>query len=304
MEKGLENINCPVCNYNDSMPYLETFDRFENPRKKSYQIVKCRNCDFIYLNPRPDAQHIGNYYAVDGYDPFLSEEQQPGLRDRIYFLLRTFNLAFKYRKIKKQKNKPGRILDIGCATGEFLDKFQNKGWHCTGVEVALQAREITTRRNIQVFPSIHDIPGETEKFDLITMWHVLEHVHDLQNTVAKIDSLLDDDGLLVIAVPNIESHDAQEYKQNWIALDTPRHLYHFSNKSMAKLFGAYHLKIIDVHTLLLDILYNNLLSKKPGMRGSFAFINTLMQSLAKTYLGSLDNSSSLVYYLKREKDNE
>src|SRR6056297_1374060 len=92
----------------------------------------------------------------------------------------------------------------------------------------IPARDIASQKNISVYPSIHDIPDDRDKFDLITMWHVLEHVHDLQETVAKIESLLADNGILVIAVPNIESHDAKLYRKDWVALDTPRHLYHFS----------------------------------------------------------------------------
>ena len=304
MENALENINCPVCHNNDAISHVKTFDRFENPRKHDYQIVKCRNCDFIYLNPRPDVHHIGKYYAVDGYDPFLSQEKQPGFRDKIYFMLRNFNLAFKYDKIKKYKNKAGRILDVGCATGEFLEKFKQNGWNCTGVEVAEPARDIASQKNISVYPSIHDIPDDRDKFDLITMWHVLEHVHDLQETVAKIESLLADNGILVIAVPNIESHDAKLYRKDWVALDTPRHLYHFSPQTMAKLFRPFNMEIIGTHTLILDILYNNLLSKKPGIRGNLTFVNILLQSLIKTYFVSTNNSSSLVYYLKKERVNE
>jgi len=303
MIQGFEIIKCPICGSEKHDLHLKTFDRFAEECKDEFEIVKCSECNFIFLNPRPGIDVLGNYYDVDGYDPFISEDKEQSLRDKFYMALRNYNLSVKHRKIKKYKSKPGKILDIGCATGEFLENYQKYFWQCTGVEVDDGARTIAKNKNIKVFSSVHGIP-ETEKFDIITMWHVLEHVHDLNETVEKIRTLLKDDGILVIAVPNIEAYDAKIYKQEWVALDTPRHLYHYSIETIQKLFRKYNIKLINKHTLLLDNLYNNLLSKQLAKTGFISFGWTLLGSLLKTYLVSNKNSSSLVYYFTKELNNE
>ena len=303
MKEGFENINCPVCRNDQHQLFLNTFDRFAATKINEFQIVKCTNCGFIFLNPRPDTETASQYYDVDGYDPFLSADQSQSLRDKFYLFLRKLNLAFKFKKIRGFKPKPGKILDIGCATGEFLEKYQKHLWQCTGVEVAEKAGQIASAKNIKVFQSVHEIP-DTEKFDLITMWHVLEHVHDLNETIGKIGKLIKKDGILVIAVPNIHSWDAGVYKSDWVALDAPRHLYHFSPDSIQKLLQKQNLKLRHKHTLLLDNLYNNLLSKNLCGAGFGFFVKNLVKSLVKTYFGSVDNSSSIVYYFSPEVNNE
>ncbi len=303
MREGFEKIVCPICEGNKLNIYLKTFDRFQKTKIDDFSIVKCENCDFVFLNPRPDINNINQYYDNDGYDPFLSTDKKPSLRDKFYVFLRNYNLSNKYSKISKIKPSPGKILDIGCATGEFLEKFKKYNWQCTGVEVSEDARNVAKSKKINLYSSIHDIP-ENEKFDIITMWHVLEHVHDLNDSIKKINSLLKDNGSLIIAVPNINSYDAKIYGKNWIALDTPRHLYHFSEKTISQLFRNYNMNLIKRHTLFLDILYNNLLSKNLKKSGFISFSITLLISLFKTYILSLKNSSTLVYYFKKGKNNE
>ncbi len=295
-----ETINCPVCRSDQQSLYLQTYDRFDSEREATYNIVKCNNCGFIFLNPRPQLETLDQFYNVKGYDPFLSTDEKSSLRDKFYMALRNWNLNVKYNQIKQYKKESGKILDIGCATGEFLEKFQRYYWKCTGVEVADTARQVAKTRNIKVFSSVHEVPDH-EKFDLITLWHVLEHVHDLEETVKKIKTLLKPDGLLVIAVPNIESYDASQYNKDWVALDTPRHLYHFTEQSMARLFANNGMTIQHKHKLLLDILYNNLLSKQLAGTNSFVFIKNILISLLKSYLGPVKNASSIIYYISKEQ---
>ena len=298
MKEGFEKIVCPVCSSEDTVEFISTYDRFN--KDLEFKIKKCKDCKFVFLNPRPDANNLGKYYNVDGYDPFLSTEKKFSIRDKFYVFLRTINLAGKFSKISKLKKKAGKILDIGCATGEFLEKFGNHHWQCTGVEVDENARNIAKSKDIKVYPSVHKIP-ETETFDVITMWHVLEHVHDLNESIKKITSLLKADGYLVIAVPNIDSYDAQIYGKDWIALDTPRHLYHYSEETITHLMSNYRIEMKKFHPLFLDILYNNLMSKSLSNTGFIKFIKTLFFSITKTYLGSRKNSSTLVYYFQKEK---
>ena len=300
MKNGFENIACPVCNSDNQAEYLKTYDRFDNSRQKLFTIVKCQNCNFVFVNPRPNSQNLGKFYEVKGYDPFLSTEQKFSIRDKFYMFLRNFNLSQKYSKISKLKPEPGKILDIGCATGEFLQKFREPNWQCTGVEVVEDARNKAKSKNIAVYPSVDTLPQDS-KFDIITMWHVLEHVHNLQDSVKKIESLLKKDGFLIIAVPNIDSFDAGKYGKNWIALDTPRHLYHFSTTTISKLMEHHNLQLIKKHSIILDILYNNLMSKNLSQTGFLKFSIILLKSLIRSYLGSKNNSSTLVYYFQKEK---
>ncbi|MBN2279479.1 MAG: class I SAM-dependent methyltransferase [Candidatus Marinimicrobia bacterium] len=303
MTESFEIINCPVCGSEKQDLYLKTFDRFDRDRKDKFEIVQCSNCQFIFLNPRPTLESLDRHYAVEGYDPFISADEKQSLRDKFYLALRKFNLSVKHRKIKKFKSTPGKILDIGCATGEFLAYYKQYYWQCTGVEVDAGARDLAREKNIKVFSSVHEIPDQ-EKFDVITLWHVLEHVHDLNKSIEKIKKMMNKDGVLVIAVPNILSCDSQKYGKNWVALDTPRHLYHYTVETIQRLFSKYHMNLVRKDTLMLDILYNNLLSKQLAKTSFFPFIRILFLSLFKTYILSSKYSSTLVYYFKKEENHE
>jgi 2-polyprenyl-3-methyl-5-hydroxy-6-metoxy-1,4-benzoquinol methylase len=300
MKEGFEKLNCPVCDCENHSDYLSTFNRFDNDRNENFTIKQCVNCGFVFLNPRPNAEHIGEYYQVDGYDPFLSTGKKISLRDKFYVMLRNINLSGKYKKISALKEKGGKILDIGCATGEFLESFARRNWHCTGVEVDDSARNLAKNKNIKVYASVHDIPAD-KKFDIITLWHVLEHLHDLNESLKKIESLLHPNGYLVIAVPNINSYDAHIYGKNWIALDTPRHLYHFSIETISRLMSNHHLELKKFHPLLLDIFYNNLMSRTLSKSSTVRMLITTLNSVLKTYVGNRKNSSTLVYYFQKEK---
>jgi len=168
------------------------------------------------------------------------------------------------------------------------------------VEVDDSARNLAKNKNIKVYASVHDIPAD-KKFDIITLWHVLEHLHDLNESLKKIESLLHPNGYLVIAVPNINSYDAHIYGKNWIALDTPRHLYHFSIETISRLMSNHHLELKKFHPLLLDIFYNNLMSRTLSKSSTVRMLITTLNSVLKTYVGNRKNSSTLVYYFQKEK---
>jgi 2-polyprenyl-3-methyl-5-hydroxy-6-metoxy-1,4-benzoquinol methylase len=168
----------------------------------------------------------------------------------------------KVALLNKKAPRKGKILDYGCGTGHFLAACRSNGWQVAGVEPNARAREEATRRVGQSIGA-DDLGGfSAESFDAITLWHVLEHVHELTGTLKQLIGLLKPDGVLIIAVPNVESFDAQHYRQDWAAYDVPRHLYHFSPKTMTQLLKKHKLVVRETLPLPLDAYYVSMLSEK------------------------------------------
>ena len=156
--------------------------------------------------------------------------------------------------------KSGSLLDIGCGTGEFLLEMKGHNWQVSGMETAPEARGQAVNHDLQIYDSLDQIEGQ---FDIITMWHVLEHVHRLDHLAQNIKRLLKEDGYLLLAVPNLCSFDAGYFGPYWVALDAPRHLYHFRPQDITRLLQQWQIKLVRVRSLLYyDSWYNALLSAK------------------------------------------
>ena len=230
---------------------------------ESFAIVQCAGCEFQFTNPRPDAAHIGRYYESDEYVSHNSGAG--GVLNQAYKVARFFTMRRKVGLINTfsgLQNGPGRLLDYGCGTGHFLAAAQAAGWHVAGLEPNARARQEASRRVGQPVgegPLTDFVPAS---FDVITLWHVLEHVHKLHETLAQLTALLRPTGVLLIAVPNVESLDAQHYREHWAAYDVPRHLYHFAPKTMARLLKKHQLKVIEPRPMPLDAYYVSLLSEQ------------------------------------------
>jgi len=198
----------------------------------------------------------------------------------------------------------GAILDVGCGTGEFLISMQKQEWEVTGMEPDDKARLNSESYGIPVYQSLEDITGAN--FNVITLWHVLEHIHELKPALEKMVQLLESGGILLLAMPNVDSWDMKRYQENWIALDTPRHLYHFTEKDVEKIAALYHLLVIRTRPLWLDTLYNVLLSEglhreaTEGRWRPLYAINSIIGSYIHDRQNSSRRSSSSVYILKKE----
>ena len=203
--------------------------------------------------------------------------------------------------IKKFKPK-GNLLDIGCGTGEFVKEIQKKAFFTMGIEPNLKARTSAIELNkLTVFDKIEKLPDGI-KFDVITLWHVLEHINDLNIILYQIKNLLNRDGLLIIAVPNSGSFDAKYYKEFWAAYDLPRHLYHFDKNSMELLVRKLDFEIVKVKPMIFDAFYVSLLSEK-YKTGKSNYFKAFFIGLLSNFRAMLDrdNYSSLIFILKTKK---
>jgi 2-polyprenyl-3-methyl-5-hydroxy-6-metoxy-1,4-benzoquinol methylase len=196
----------------------------------------------------------------------------------------------------------GNILDIGCGTGEFLNFMNRVGWKTTGIEPAASPREFAKQQyNLNIFDEneLDNLP--TGGFDVITLWHVLEHVPDLNNRIDQIKRLLTKDGLLVVALPNCESWDAVFYQEHWAAWDVPRHFYHFSKSTFSLLMKNNELDIFSIYPMKFDAFYISLLSEK-YKQGKPNFLNAFFNGLRSNFSANQkgNNYSSLIYLIKKQ----
>ncbi len=256
--------SCELCGA-AATPLLATFDRFGDLSLRPYRIGRCAGCGFTFLMDRPAAVELLASHQQEEYDPFLSLKRERGLYGTVYELMRDRNLRWKHRLIRRRL-RPGRLLDIGCGTGEFVLFMRERGWDAAGMEPSAPARAFLQRRGAPVFA---DIP-EQGAYDLVTMWHSLEHIPDLGRAAAKAAGLVAESGLLVIAVPNIDSADFRAYGPCWVALDAPRHLHHFRVSDLDRLFAPHGLARVGQRSLPFDVLYNALESEKLKARADGA----------------------------------
>jgi len=220
----MEWTTCNLCGSNQTTLYCEGRDRQLGGTER-FQLVRCQQCGLIYLNPRPSRDEIGWYYP-DDYEPFtrFSRGRSGPLARWSY----TRYLDKRCRAVMRWKSS-GSLLDVGCATGEFLARMRGYGWQVQGVELSPTAAERARREyDLDVFGGdLAQARFPDRYFDVATLWDVLEHLYDPLAELAEINRVLKDDGLLVIELPNTRSFDASLFGPYWIGLDMPRHLYVF-----------------------------------------------------------------------------
>ena len=228
--------------------------------RESFAIVQCAGCSFQFTNPRPGVAAIGRYYESDDYVSHNSGAA--GLINQVYKVARFFTMRRKVGLLNKLAPRRGKLLDYGCGTGHFLAAAKSAGWQVNGLEPNARAREEASQRLGQPIGQESLMSFQPGTFDAVTLWHVLEHVHSLNETLAQLTALLKPDGVLLIAVPNVESLDAQHYRELWAAYDVPRHLYHFAPKTMAQLLKKHKLSLCQTLPMPLDAYYVSMLSER------------------------------------------
>ncbi|WP_245189580.1 class I SAM-dependent methyltransferase [Lunatimonas salinarum] len=228
--------------------------------QESFTLCRCTECGLIFTNPRPDKDHIQSYY--DSKDYISHADKSNNLINILYKIVRKYTNKQKINFITKKLKRKGRILDYGCGTGYFISAAAKKGWETVGYEPNTIALDEAKKRTGKSPISDLAILNKEKKFDAITLFHVLEHIHDLNKTIKLILNLLKKRGLLFIAIPNLNSIDFKQKQENWAALDVPRHLYHFNPDTMTYLANQYGLKIVEIKPMVFDAYYVALLTDK------------------------------------------
>ncbi|NVO18609.1 MAG: class I SAM-dependent methyltransferase [Bacteroidetes bacterium] len=287
---------CPVCNSGKLESFLTCNDHFLT--KNQFTIVKCLDCSLKFTNPRPEANQLGAYYKSNEY--ISHSNSKKGLFNQVYQKIRKYTIHKKYKLISRNSTS-GTILDIGCATGEFLHYMKSRNWKTLGIEPDENARKSAILNyQLEVFDESYLEQIPTGSIDVVSMWHVLEHVANLQQRMISIKRLLKPGGLLLIAVPNPESYDAFIYQSFWAGYDVPRHLYHFSPQSIAKLLTLNEFKLAGTKPMKFDSFYVSLLSEK-YMNGKMNWIRSGWIGICSNFKAiKTGNYSSLIYLSKKD----
>ncbi|QTD36328.1 class I SAM-dependent methyltransferase [Polaribacter batillariae] len=276
--------------YTNLIPHLNCKDFTVS--NETFQILKNEIYEMLVTFPVPE--NLEDYYKSEAY--ISHTDSKKSLLDKVYQLVKSYTLKRKLSLLNSFETESKLVLDIGAGTGDFLKVCKNDNWKVLGVEPNLNARNIAAKKGIQLKENLLEITNR--KFDVITLWHVLEHVQDLKGTLKTLKKLLKPEGRIIVAVPNYKSCDAIFYKEYWAAYDVPRHLWHFSQKSIHKLFSEVDMMVDDTLPMKFDAYYVSLLSEK--------YKSGKIKPLKALYRGFLSNFnaiktseySSFIYVIK------
>jgi len=261
---------------------------------ETFTLYKDKEYDMLVTSPKPDSENLGKYYESNDY--ISHTDARRSFVDKLYQIVKKYALVKKVKLIDRLNEGSGVLLDIGAGTGDFLIEAKKRYWDVKGVEPSEIAKSLASEKGIKLLTDTKNLPSNT--FDVITMWHVLEHVPDLSTQIKEVKRLLKGGGYLVVAVPNFRSYDATYYKSFWAAYDVPRHLWHFSKDAIKAIFEKNEIYLEKTKPLVFDSFYVSLLSEKyksgkMNFVKSFwiGFVSNLKASGSKEY-------SSHIYVLK------
>ncbi len=264
---------------------------------EQFELYRDENLDLLITYPQPDENNLPKYYESDDY--ISHTDSKRSLFEKVYHLVKSKALKSKLKLINSLQNKKGSLLDIGAGTGEFLMIAKDNGWQTIGIEPSAKAREIAIQKGVSFSESLKNL--DSFSFDVITMWHVLEHVPNLDNQIKELKRLLKPNGTLLIAVPNFNSFDAKHYGIFWAAYDVPRHLWHFSKTAIKKLFAKEGMHLEKVLPMPFDSFYVSLLSEK-YKTGKMNFIKAFIIGFQSNWKAKQNlEYSSHIYVIKNAK---
>lgn len=282
-----------------STTYLKVKDH--SVSGEEFQLIHNKDLDMLETRPQPSEDTLGNYYESEDY--ISHTDGKRNVFEKIYHIVKNIALKRKLKLINSFHAEDKKLLDVGCGTGDFLKVAQDDNWMVTGIEPNEKARAIANEKtNQSVFEIEQLLKFENQSFDVISLWHVLEHLPKLEDHIAVFESLLKPNGRLIIAVPNFKSYDANYYKHFWAAYDVPRHLWHFSQTSIAKIVQKKNMKVIKMIPMTFDAYYVSLLSEK--------YKRGFMNPIKAFWIGWLSNRkakhsseySSLIYIIEKAKN--
>ncbi len=293
----VEHSRCPLCDSAEIALRLNLADH--SISKEEFDVFACNDCGFLFTQNPPPASSAGKYYQAEAY--VSHSDTKEGVVNKIYHVVRDFMLKKKFKMI--EGFAIGKtILDVGSGTGYFLNFMRNNGYDTLGIEIDDNAREYGKKKfGLNILPQ-SDLVNDsiTKQFHVISLWHVLEHLYDPEQYIQRFKNLLMGGGHLVIAVPNPDSCDARYYGEYWAAYDVPRHLWHFTPKTLNQLTAKYGFELVKMKRLPFDPFYNSMLSQQyksggngvvlGGLQGGISWLNSLL---------NIKKSSSIVYVLRK-----
>ncbi|MGS2762677.1 class I SAM-dependent methyltransferase [Sinomicrobium sp. M5D2P9] len=266
---------------------------------ETFSLLWDEEYKMLHTYPVPDAEKLPGYYQSENY--ISHTDSKRSLFEKVYHLVKNYALKQKLKYIFSENPEKGNLLDIGAGTGDFLNVAKNNGWKVEGIEPNASARKRSEEKGIPLrkLSDASFVEENTSGFDVITMWHVLEHVPDLETQLGQLKKLLKDNGTIFIAVPNFRSFDAAHYGEFWAAYDVPRHLWHFSSEAMTLLFAKKEMKVVRKIPMKFDAFYVSLLSEK-YKSGKMHFFRAFLTGCRSNRKASRSGEySSLIYVIKQ-----
>ena len=277
--------------YQNLQPFLSCKDHTVSG--EVYKVMINKEYDMLVTTPVP--KNLASYYKSENY--ISHTDSKKSLLDKVYQIVKNTTLKRKLKLIDSFKTSSKNILDVGSGTGDFLKVCKNNSWSVFGVEPNLDARNIAAKKGITLQENLSEL--KNIQFDVITLWHVLEHVENLSETIFLINKMLAENGKIVIAVPNFKSDDANYYKDFWAAFDVPRHLWHFSQKSIHLLFENENMTIEKILPMKFDSFYVSMLSEK-YKTGKLNFLIGFWRGFVSNWKARKTSEySSLIYIIKK-----
>lgn len=291
---------CPLCGGTHLKRVMACTDFYASGEQ--FDVLSCEDCRFTFTQGVPVEAEIGRYYETPDY--ISHSDTKKGAMNTLYHQVRKYMLGRKARLIVKESHrKSGRLLDIGTGTGYFAATMAQRGWKVEAIEKNEQARlfakehfglEVKREAALQEF--------QAGSFDVITLWHVMEHLEHLDRTWERLYELLSDRGVLIVAVPNCSSYDAEKYGEYWAAYDVPRHLWHFTPVTIQQLASKHGFIMAARHPMPFDAFYVSILSEK-HRKSSLPFMKGMCAGTMAWFsaLGRKERSSSMIYVFRKKR---
>ena len=281
-------------NFSNQNVYIKVKDHSVSGEK--FELLLDEELQLLKTHPQPGLENLGKYYESEDY--ISHTDAKRSLFEKMYHWVKIYSLNKKVSLLNSLHHEKGSLLDIGAGTGDFLVTAKANGWQITGIEPNENAKKLAVSKGVSFENSIESI--ENQQFDVITMWHVLEHVPNVEHQIQQLKRLLKPNGSIIIAVPNFKSYDATYYGEFWAAYDVPRHLWHFSKTSIEKLFAKENLKLVKVLPMVFDSFYVALLSEK-YKNGKMNFLRASWVGFRSNWKANVSKEySSHIYLLKNQ----